>query len=707
MDAPAELKTVPQWIVWRDENGRKVPYQPNGAKAKTNDRTTWHTWDACQVAGFSGPGFVFSESDPFCGIDLDGCYHEGQIAPWASEILDLFTGRYYAEISPSGKGIKLWVRARLPDGRGRKHSLADKQGIEIYDRGRYFTFTGQSLAEMEIDDAQAAVNTILSRFFPVKQYASHAHHEPVGDIGRRVAAYMAKVPPAVSGSDGHGQTIRAAAILVRGFCLTPEAAYNHLAAWNERCEPPWSDPELWHKINDAAKHEGERGWLLNGNRYSGPDVDLSRLLASVQEEPEENDGTALPENPVGFPTWCLEPPGLLGEIVRHNLRTAMWPQPELALGAAIALVGVITGRKIQDDRRTRTNVYVLGLAASGAGKEHARQLNKELLMLAGGEKMLGPESVASSAGLAKSVESQPAILFQLDEIARLLETMRHPGKSPHLYKIGSVLMTLDSQSGSRWIGDAYANQKQIPMIDQPHACIYGTAVPDGFWESLTIENVSKGFLGRLLVFESAIRYPEIQAAECASPSDSLVSAVRWWVDYRPATSGNLGDQHPTPTVVPYEAPARARINAHLRGICDRRKNEDDVTAALWTRTTGRTARLALIHAASRQTGEMNQRVDVCDVDWAIAVSNWLTRRMVRQVHRHVAENDWERSVKRMLRVLDRPLTGSQLTRRTQWLRGRERDEMLATLIQSGQVTVETVTGKTKPTTVYSAWKPQK
>src|SRR5574343_1054362 len=127
MDAPAELKSLRQWIVWRDEAGRKVPYQPDGRLAKTNDPTTWRTWEECQVGGFSGPGFVFAESDSFCGIDLDGCYCEGQIAPWASEILDLFTRNYYAEISPSGKGIKLWVCARLPDGRGRKYNLPGTQ----------------------------------------------------------------------------------------------------------------------------------------------------------------------------------------------------------------------------------------------------------------------------------------------------------------------------------------------------------------------------------------------------------------------------------------------------------------------------------------------------------------------------------------------------------------------------------------------------
>jgi hypothetical protein len=138
----------------------------------------------------------------------------------------------------------------------------------------------------------------------------------------------------------------------------------------------------------------------------------------------------------------------LSQIVDWNLKTALWPQPELALAGALALLGTITGRKVQDTRRTRTNVYCLGLAASGAGKEHARTVSKEILLRAGADKMLGPEGIASSAGMIQFVNSQPSILFQLDEVGRLLETMRDPRKAPHLFKIGSELMKLDSCSNT-------------------------------------------------------------------------------------------------------------------------------------------------------------------------------------------------------------------------------------------------------------------
>src|SRR5687767_13017567 len=93
---PEALKERAQWIVWREEirNGdpTKVPYTADGRLAKSNDPETWTVFpDAVATyrqAGYSGVGFVFSESDPFVGIDLDGCRDPvtQAISEWATEI---------------------------------------------------------------------------------------------------------------------------------------------------------------------------------------------------------------------------------------------------------------------------------------------------------------------------------------------------------------------------------------------------------------------------------------------------------------------------------------------------------------------------------------------------------------------------------------------------------------------------------------------
>jgi hypothetical protein len=81
----------------------------------------------------------------------------------------------------------------------------------------------------------------------------------------RAGRYLAAMPPSISGEAGHIALWRAALALVKGFALSPETAFEILRdAFNPRCEPVWTDMQLWHKVKDAAKARLETGYLLNG-----------------------------------------------------------------------------------------------------------------------------------------------------------------------------------------------------------------------------------------------------------------------------------------------------------------------------------------------------------------------------------------------------------------------------------------------------------
>src|SRR5262245_37596126 len=177
---PVALRELRQWVVWRfemrdGEKPTKVPYDPRtGQKAATDDPVTWSSFADAQEAQhrFDGVGFVFSPDDPFAGIDLDHCLapETGLLQPWAREILDL-CGPTYAEVSPSGEGIKIWLRDTLPaEPRHKRGKLPpDERGaIELYDRRRFFTVTGDRYgdAPMEIHPPMVALATIHDAWMP-------------------------------------------------------------------------------------------------------------------------------------------------------------------------------------------------------------------------------------------------------------------------------------------------------------------------------------------------------------------------------------------------------------------------------------------------------------------------------------------------------------------------------------------------------------
>lgn len=192
---PEELRSLRQWVCYRVEerNGAptKIPYRIDKVgrgNAKTNDPATWHTFDEVVEAAskpanrFDGIGFVLSESDPYVFVDLDHVMADGEIEPWALEMIERIGS--YTEFSRSGTGIHIIARAKKPGPRCRTHS---RPQFEMYDNVRLVVFTGKLWPDSptEITGAQEAINEIYFEVFgenprnlPPKETTKNAR--PVG-----------------------------------------------------------------------------------------------------------------------------------------------------------------------------------------------------------------------------------------------------------------------------------------------------------------------------------------------------------------------------------------------------------------------------------------------------------------------------------------------------------------------------------------------
>jgi primase-polymerase (primpol)-like protein len=145
---PLGLRMANQWVMWRwewrDGKWTKPPFQVNGASAKSDEPTTWTSFhqavDTYRRGAFDGIGRMLAADEIYVGIDLDHCRNPetGTVAEWAIGVIRHF--RSYTEVSPSGTGIRIIVRAKKPAG-----SRCRKGAIEIYNRGRYLTITGHVL----------------------------------------------------------------------------------------------------------------------------------------------------------------------------------------------------------------------------------------------------------------------------------------------------------------------------------------------------------------------------------------------------------------------------------------------------------------------------------------------------------------------------------------------------------------------------------
>lgn len=172
-----DLEDRPCWVAWQNElreapNGKpgrktKVPYRPRGGgKASSTDAATWGTYreavarkKALKGTLGKGTGIILGDLDGtygLGGIDLDSCWDgERWTDQWAKEVRKRFGT--YAEVSPSGEGVKLFFLYRLADldllgGKmGKTFSRGEHEEIALYLGGRWFAVTDDQIGNEDFN----------------------------------------------------------------------------------------------------------------------------------------------------------------------------------------------------------------------------------------------------------------------------------------------------------------------------------------------------------------------------------------------------------------------------------------------------------------------------------------------------------------------------------------------------------------------------
>ncbi|TSA10062.1 MAG: hypothetical protein D4R79_12335 [Comamonadaceae bacterium] len=179
---PTMLKELPRWVAWRagppKASGKfdKVPIDPKTRRnVSANDHANWLSFDnACAVydAGrCSGIGMALSDEPVstwggvLCGapqylvaLDFDHCADSiGQIKELRKNL-----GGIYGEVSPSGKGVRMFALSRELIKGGNAGG-----GRELYSTGRFVTVTGIN-GYGAVTDATEGLLDLAAQWFPSK-----------------------------------------------------------------------------------------------------------------------------------------------------------------------------------------------------------------------------------------------------------------------------------------------------------------------------------------------------------------------------------------------------------------------------------------------------------------------------------------------------------------------------------------------------------
>lgn len=553
---PGEMQSYRQWIAWRYEetqNGKptKVPYDPkNGYLAAVDNPDTWNDFNiAVAVAnaktGFDGIGFVLTEHDPYCFIDLDGSSDANVIAR-QNKIFESFDS--YSERSPSGTGCHIIIKGHVP--RGRKRA-----SVEIYSSLRYMTMTGDVVANKPINQRHDLANLLWGEMGKDNVGNTVVMEGPQTEEDNMILVkgmnmpnsgdkfkdlltgnWQIHYPEIAAAGQGPSEADFALIDMIQFHTKNVEqitriflnSALGQRAkakrkdyvgamvsrAFDRDLAPQDFDFFKITAMNLIAAQKGE--WSTEtetparGAEYpAGEPVISAPESAPLHSAPLTQSTTNV--NPYTFP------PGLIGAIAEYIYRSAPRPVPEIALAGAIGLMSGICGRTFQTPTGVALNLYTLLIAKSGRGKEAMAQGIWRIMHTAArmipsrpGEavpaitQFIGPADFRSDAALTKELSTRPCFISIMGEFGLRMQAMVAPNASSHLLGLKSVMLDLyhKADRSSQLSEMVYSDKdKNTKAVYRPSFSILAETTPSTYYEALSESLIMQGLLSRFFTIE--------------------------------------------------------------------------------------------------------------------------------------------------------------------------------------------------------------
>ncbi len=456
-----------------------------------------------------------------------------------------------------------------------------------------------------------------------------------------------------------------------------------------RAYAPFSVYALLTHGGDFERAAGElRREGYGDARPADSGADISAIVESCRP-PAAARAPEVPD-PGPMPDHLLRMPGFVGEVMDYCLATAPYPNPVMAFAGALALQAFLAGRKVRDSGDNRTNLYLLGLAHSAAGKDWPRKVNTRIMHEVGRANCLG-DRFASGEGIQDALLQTPGMLFQTDEIDGMLQSI-NKAKDARYEAVMSTLLTMFSSSNSVFPVRRKAGKEAPGVINQPNLVVFGTAIPNHYYEALSERMLTNGFFARMIILEAGPRGTGQEPVIRDLPPTVLATA-KWWADFRPGT-GNLENWNPVPVVIEHTDEARRLL------IETRERAESEYTAAegkgdsvgttVWGRVSEQVRKLALLYAVSEN--HLAPRIGLAAVEWSSAFVMHQTRRMLFMAAGHVAENPFHaeclKAVEKLRNAPGNELPHSVLLKRMK-LDTKAFAALIDTLCEQGDVEIVT------------------
>lgn len=721
---PDEIRSLPAWLCWKFElipgevKARKVPYYANGGKrrgvqGRVEDREQLVTFDAAKAAaacrGFDGVGFCPMPEFGITALDFDNCVRDGRVDP----LVERMVAGTYAELSPSGTGVRAFVRGQLSNN---KDAHGEPFGLEVFSSKGYVTFSGNVLPVTELCESEDVVadaspeilaycaqrfGRVLSSgeapasptaplgLSPEQMQAAldvldpnmpradwlrvgmALHHETQGsDEGLQLWDHWSSAGTTYPGPDdmayrwgGFGR--------YTGAQTTAHALVRMANANGAHIETAALEGDVFDVLPDlTAEQEAEQLAVRQQNAARAAEAAIRRAkvlpdevvnLENASERPQGASNARRHPNPL--PAFPQPFPGPMLAAVKETLAASPKPQPALATLAVLVGMAAACSGAYRCSGGMRLNTYGIGVAPTGAGKDQPRKVSVAIAEAAGARVIGKP---ASGQGLEDALMPRASMLVEVDEVGHMLGALNAKGAPSYLVDLAGNLLKLYSASAGTYHTRVRAMGKgTLPArsIVNPCLSLIGFATPESLGRAVSTTNVADGLLGRMLfAFGDDDVKPRRPKVQFHLPEEvrETGEAIKQAIGHMELTGADGIDIQLT------QAAQREldRLLVELDGLA--RKGASAFEKSLRVRSYEKLERIAGTLAVWENPAA--PVVDVRHVDWAARAVIAADAALVHFAEHHMHEGEVQANAALVLKTIQRIVTGE-----LQPDRGREGD----------------------------------
>ena len=456
----------------------------------------------------------------------------------------------------------------------------------------------------------------------------------------------------------------------------------------------------------AAKELTSLGYGDAFDTKSTAPVELNEFIsASLDEEAVTVEFSALPhlgkwdeiqvedfdhienfdiDDPGLLPDDLLNPPGLIGEIARHNVEMNSVKQRELALATGIVMTAHLIGKIYRTSDNLRSNIYIMAMGDSSTGKRQAIDFLMDTRILEINQNVFGPFS--SHQSMLLWLREVSSMLICWDELGAKMEAILST-KTSNINQILGYLTELYSAASRAFFPERKVSDKNYNPILEPHCCLYATGTYKSVFKCFTPAMIENGFVGRLNFFIIDKNQKRQKQYTTEGIPDNIIDQIKEWGKLRVAIP--VQDKFtvlPEPKIVPYTDESKELFDQFYDYVQSETEKTAEPFTCLWGRCVEEAKKFALIYACS--ASRENPIIDKNAARWACRLSEHLTLRKLFFAMNHMAASEQGHLENEIVNYVKKHkfITQTQLIDRFKFgVEKRLRDEAIRNLLATGRL----------------------